>query len=68
LFSTTTRGQLVAASCSINDAPTYVHRGFLVDSGRRFVPVSPLMDFMDSMSYTKVRCFRVSLSHRFPCQ
>ena len=55
LFSSTTPAQLVAVQCIIHDWPTYPHRGFLVDSGRRFLPVPLLQNMMDSMSYSKVR-------------
>lgn len=61
LFSTTTKGALVASDCTISDHPSFVHRGFLVDSGRRFIPVPLLMDMMNSMSYSKVRVCRFGL-------
>jgi hypothetical protein len=54
LFSVSAPGQLVSSACHIADYPSYAHRGFLVDSGRRFVPVALLKDMMNSMAFSKV--------------
>ena len=45
---------IVSSECHIVDYPSYPHRGLLVDAGRRFVPVDLLLNFIDSMSYSKV--------------
>jgi N-acetyl-beta-hexosaminidase len=41
-------------ACTRTTPTRYPHRGFLVDSGRRFVPVPLLKSFIDQMSYSKV--------------
>ena len=48
-------GGVACSHLNVTDYPNYPHRGFLVDSGRRFAPVPLLQNLIDSMSYSKVR-------------
>lgn len=62
LFDPNTTATLVVTACDITDAPAYDHRGLLVDSGRRFLPVPLLEDLLNSMSYSKLNVLHLHLS------
>lgn len=44
------------------DWPNYPKRGFMLDVGRKFVPVSFLRDYVKIMSYYKMNCFQIHLN------
>jgi hexosaminidase len=46
----------------IKDAPRFQHRGLMLDTGRRFVPMSLLFNFVDAMSYSKMNILHLHLS------
>ena len=46
----------------IKDFPDYGIRGFMLDCGRKFIPMSYLRDFMKIMSYYKMNTFQIHLN------
>lgn len=46
----------------IKDFPDYSIRGFMMDCGRKFIPMSYLRDFMKIMSYYKMNTFQIHLN------
>ncbi len=46
----------------IKDFPDYEIRGFMMDCGRKFIPMSYLRDFMKIMSYYKMNTFQIHLN------
>lgn len=46
----------------IKDFPDYEIRGFMIDCGRKFIPMSYLRDFMKIMSYYKMNTFQIHLN------
>lgn len=55
-------GMLNASYAVIDDEPQYIHRGLLIDSGRRFAPVPMLKQMMDAMAYSKMNVLHLHLS------
>ena len=51
-----------ATSVSISDKPTYNHRGFMADTGRRFWPVSTVKAVLDAMAWSKLNVLHLHLS------
>ena len=47
-------GPTLPQSIDVVDSPTYNHRGFMVDTGRRFVPLQVILDNLDAMAMTKL--------------
>ncbi|KAI8060395.1 glycoside hydrolase superfamily [Gilbertella persicaria] len=45
---------LVAHTVTITDAPTYGHRGILLDTSRNFYPVKSLLHTIEAMTYNKM--------------
>ncbi|KAI9264621.1 glycoside hydrolase superfamily [Helicostylum pulchrum] len=45
---------LVAHTAKINDAPTYVHRGILLDTSRNYYPVKDILRTLEAQSYNKM--------------
>jgi hexosaminidase len=67
-------GRLPCCALAVVDYPTFVHRGLLVDTGRRFYPVNLMQGLLDGMAASKMnvlhfhlseQCFRVE-SKAFP--
>jgi hypothetical protein len=56
------RGVLTTASVHVADAPQYKWRGLLVDTGRRFAPVSQLENIIDTMSAVKLNVMHLHLT------
>jgi hexosaminidase len=58
--------QLIAGGkCSgftLNDHPTYEHRGLMVDTGRRFYPISFIKSLLDGMETVKMNVLHFHLS------
>eukprot|EP00038_Savillea_parva_P019262 m.26939 g.26939 ORF g.26939 m.26939 type:complete len:781 (-) comp4361_c0_seq1:2909-5251(-) len=61
-------------SFSVTDGPRFIHRGIMIDTGRRFYPVSLVKNILDGMAVVKMNvlhfhlseeCFRVQ-STTFP--
>ncbi|KAI8973000.1 glycoside hydrolase superfamily [Pilobolus umbonatus] len=48
---------LVVHSAHIEDAPTYVHRGILLDTSRQFYPVNSILKTLDAQAYNKMNVF-----------
>ena len=44
------------------DWPNYPKRGFMLDVGRKFVPIGFLRDYVKIMSYYKMNCFQIHLN------
>lgn len=55
-------GRLTVASATIEDQPEYVHRGFMIDTGRRFWPVSTVQKTIDALSYVKSNVLHFHMS------
>ena len=70
MYAMTTFSQLVdvesgsfnAANLTISDAPEFVWRGLMVDTGRRFAPLSLLHNLIDTMSGVKLNVLHLHLS------
>jgi hexosaminidase len=52
--SSSSNGSLPSTFISVKDAPDYAWRGFMIDSGRRFVPMDALRDLLDVMAANKL--------------
>ena len=46
----------------IRDFPDYGIRGFMIDCGRKFIPIHYLRDYVKIMSYYKMNCFQIHLN------
>ena len=46
----------------IRDFPDYAIRGFMIDCGRKFIPMHYLRDYVKIMSYYKMNCFQIHLN------
>ena len=46
----------------IRDFPDYGIRGFMIDCGRKFIPVHYLRDYVKIMAYYKMNCFQIHLN------
>jgi len=55
-------GNLVASNIHIQDEPMYKWRGLMIDSGRRFVPMTTLKNLMDTMSAVKMNVLHLHAS------
>lgn len=52
---------------SIKDFPDYAVRGFMIDCGRKFIPLEFLQDYVKIMSYYKMNTFQIHLNdNAFP--
>ncbi|KAG2237180.1 glycoside hydrolase superfamily [Thamnidium elegans] len=47
-------GKLVAHSAKITDAPTFEHRGILLDTSRNFYPVKDILRTIDAQAFNKM--------------
>lgn len=47
---------------NITDYPSYPVRGFMLDVGRKFFPISSLRDYVKVLSYYKVNTFQIHLN------
>ncbi|CAO3660348.1 unnamed protein product [Rhizopus stolonifer] len=45
---------LVAHTADIQDAPTFTHRGILLDTSRNFYPIKAIKGMIDAMAYNKM--------------
>ena len=68
LYGLETFSQLVSggmfnfSSVMIKDSPKFRHRGFMIDTGRRFFPKEHVMQLLDAMSYLKFNVLHFHLS------
>ena len=46
----------------IRDFPDYGIRGFMMDCGRKYIPIHYLRDYVKIMSYYKMNCFQIHLN------
>lgn len=46
----------------ITDAPNYAMRGFMIDTGRKFIPMDYLYDLVNTMSYYKMNTLHIHLN------
>ncbi|KAI9202653.1 glycoside hydrolase superfamily [Polychytrium aggregatum] len=62
----TSSGQVVAAT--VNDAPAYPYRGFMLDTARNFFPVADIKRIIDGLAYSKINVFHWHIydSQSFP--
>ncbi|GMI15290.1 hypothetical protein TrVE_jg10005 [Triparma verrucosa] len=44
----------VPSSIDVVDSPSYNHRGFMIDTGRRFIPLSTIFKNIDAMAMNKL--------------
>lgn len=47
---------------SVRDYPDYAIRGFMLDCGRKFIPMSFLRDYVKMMAYYKMNTFQIHLN------
>lgn len=47
---------------SVRDYPDYAIRGFMMDCGRKFIPMSFLRDYVKMMAYYKMNTFQIHLN------
>lgn len=50
------------SNISISDAPNFVHRGVMVDTGRRFWPMPLLQNVIDAMAASKMNVLHIHAS------
>ena len=58
---------LVANECTafhVVDAPQFVHRGLMIDTGRRFYPVALVKRILEGMSFLKMNVLHLHLSEQ----
>jgi hexosaminidase len=53
---------IAAAPLSIRDAPAYPHRGLMLDSGRRFIPVAAVKMLLSGMEASKLNVLHLHAS------
>lgn len=47
---------------SLSDYPDYAVRGFMIDCGRKFIPLTFLQDYVKIMAYYKMNTFQIHLN------
>jgi hexosaminidase len=67
---TSTLLQIPTAPWAITDAPSFPHRGLLVDVARTFLPISILETIVDALMYSKMNVLHIHLtdSQSFPME
>ncbi|XP_065197326.1 beta-hexosaminidase subunit beta-like [Sycon ciliatum] len=55
-------GKLMVEKLRVRDFPRYRHRGFMIDTGRRFFPKQLVLEMLDAMSYFKLNVLHFHLS------
>ncbi|XP_064391207.1 beta-hexosaminidase subunit alpha-like [Halichondria panicea] len=53
LVSTNSMGQFQVPSFKANDVPSFLYRGFMIDTSRHFLEMKTIMDHLDAMAYSK---------------
>ncbi|MFV1084636.1 family 20 glycosylhydrolase, partial [Klebsiella pneumoniae] len=49
----------------IRDFPSFSHRGFMLDTGRKFIPYDTLVDIMLNMAYYKMNDLQLHLNDNY---
>lgn len=47
---------------TVRDYPDYALRGFMIDCARKFIPLTYLQDFVNTMAYYKMNTFQIHLN------
>eukprot|EP01051_Picozoa_sp_SAG22_P012633 SAG22_NODE_1332_length_4702_cov_1.577232_2_plen_803_part_00 len=55
-------GVLPCSALSVQDAPEYVHRGLMIDTGRRFYPMALVKQIVDGLALSKMNVLHFHLS------
>lgn len=55
-------GSLMSSTVNIDDEPRYVHRGLMLDTGRRYFPLELVKNIVDGMSYVKLNVLHFHIS------
>lgn len=55
-------GTVACAKLEVTDSPAFVHRGIMIDTGRRFYPVALVKQTIDGMAMTKQNILHFHLS------
>lgn len=58
--------QKLLPCCTITDKPDYAIRGFMIDAGRKFYPLSYLYSLVNVMSYYKMNTLQLHLNDNAP--
>eukprot|EP00656_Telonema_subtile_P057455 TRINITY_DN9455_c0_g1_i2.p1 TRINITY_DN9455_c0_g1~~TRINITY_DN9455_c0_g1_i2.p1 ORF type:complete len:322 (-),score=94.50 TRINITY_DN9455_c0_g1_i2:142-1107(-) len=61
-FSQLVSERLLSEEVAVQDAPGFRHRGLMVDTGRRFLPIPLLRSIIDGLGYTKMNVLHLHLS------
>ena len=48
-----------------DDFPSFSHRGFMLDTGRKFIPYDTLVDIMLNMAYYKMNDLQLHLNDNY---
>ncbi|KAI9311224.1 glycoside hydrolase superfamily [Dichotomocladium elegans] len=61
---------LIVHTASITDAPSYPHRGILLDTARNFFPIPDILRTIDALAYNKMNVFHwhATDAQSFPLQ
>merc|ERR1712048_888486 len=62
LYQLAANGTLPHSDMKISDFPDFVHRGMMIDTGRRFFPVSLVKNIIDVMSFDKMNVLHLHAS------
>merc|ERR1712048_671531 len=62
LYQLAANGTLPHSDMKISDFPDFVHRGMMIDTGRRFFPVSLIKNIIDVMSFDKMNVLHLHAS------
>jgi len=62
LYQLAANGTLPSSDIDIEDFPDFDHRGVMIDTGRRFFPVSLVKDVIDVMSFNKMNVLHLHAS------
>lgn len=60
-------GLINASEVKVEDSPTFEHRSFMADTGRRFWPVKTVEALMDGMAANKMNVLHLHLSDNCRC-
>lgn len=58
-------GEVNLQNGEIKDYPTFSHRGFMLDTGRKFVPYKIVMNILDNMAYYKLNDLQLHLNDNY---
>lgn len=58
-------GEKTLQNGEIRDFPAYGHRGFMLDTGRKFIPFETVMQILDNMAYYKLNDLQLHLNDNY---